>query len=254
MIAYEVVHTYQIVRDCVHSKNHGNPSGNIFTTIINSDTNDLELRMSYVDSAMELALDGTIPWEETTPNSYDDNVCMATFGDDMQCAVKHKAALILNGLVHSEFMMRHKRIFTPANKLAMNNDLLVPLEELTFLKRTFVSHPSFPQYKLAPIATKSITELVQWIRRSPDDVAATKVNIQTAMRFAYHHGRKFYEDLRDELNGAILSRGINLPLIPNLYVVEDGIWLSKFAQGIFFPSRGKAYDAAQICEVEDGSE
>jgi hypothetical protein len=234
MIAYETVHTYQIVRDCIHQKNHGNPSGNIFTTIINSDTNELELRMSYMETAQIRALDfGMIDehLNDTRPESFDQNVAAATFGDDVICAVTPRASLLLNALTHSDFMRARKRVFTPANKQAENSEQLVSLEELSFLKRSFVSHPTFPQYKLAPINTRSITELVQWIRRCPDESAALQTNILTAARFSYHHGRKFYEDFRSKVNDALLTRKIEIPLLPDLYNVEDVIWLGKLFTG-----------------------
>jgi hypothetical protein len=50
--------------------------------------------------------------------------------------------------------------------------------------------------------------MVCWIRKSPDDEAATIVNVNNALRFAWFHGIVQFEELRREFIVALSKAGI----------------------------------------------
>lgn len=91
--------------------------------------------------------------------------------------------------------------YTMADKDAESRPY-IPLEEVTFLKRTFVDHESFPGMKVAALDRRSIYKMLCYTVPShsvslEEQMAAA---IASAQAEAFFHGSKFFAQIQDLIN------------------------------------------------------
>jgi hypothetical protein len=189
VLVNEMIHTVQVVGNCIYEKLLGNCSGNGLTVQINSVVNEMYLRASYYAIEDTMMIGG-----------YDQNVRDKTYGDDFVSTVSDSVQKYSLRSV-SEWLSQFGITLTDAAKSGHLRDWF-HISELRFLKNGFKRHHMYPRYIMATLDKTSIMEMLNWIRKSDDDVVATIENAKNALRFMYFYGRDDYVALAQELRDA----------------------------------------------------
>jgi len=197
-LAEEMVHTVQQCGDCIYITNQGNPSGNPLTVVINTLVNAMYLRLSWLNLARRFEP------RFASMTAYAKYVREIIYGDDNKIAVSDVVGKWFNAPNVGRFLLDFGIIYTDPQKTVSYSgepELFtispnVHLDHLTFLKCATRSHVDFPSRKLAAMSLETIYELTNWTRLSPNNIIATIDNCQDALRFAYFHGKKFFQQLR----------------------------------------------------------
>jgi hypothetical protein len=224
ILILDVISTYTIYGNTVVLKNQGLPSGMAVTADFNCLVNALYMYTAFYALRPN---DGQI---------YDPAEMELTFyGDDHVICPEERILKWFNFNTLQQYYADHGIVYTDALKTGLESPDYLPLADVSsYLKRRFVRHPLYPKYILAPLEKKTITELVNWVRKSPDNVAALMSNLRDVQRFSYHHGKEFYNEIVGKLNDRITAEIKSLPgdhswtLLTEDYEEMDELWLSQF--------------------------
>jgi len=219
VIAHEWAHCSTIALNLVYSTHQGNPSGTAMCVVLNSNTNSRLMRLSWLELAEEYAPD------LATMAAFQEYVAETNYGDDNIITVSPEA-LFFNQKNVGDALAKHGLEYTAADKTDIDRDFK-SLDELTFLKRGFKSHPQYGAYKTAPISKVTIQEEINWIRDGPNNWTAMIENIRSSYRMAYAHGPEYYQEHSDKVNTALLQLPGGAPLLDS-YQDFDREFLSKF--------------------------
>jgi hypothetical protein len=171
-------------------------SGYFFTTFINSFTVYFYLYVSYYRAA---------PVQLRSHASFIENVRAIIFGDDHVVSVSLIASSFFSYKSVATFLSTLGLTYTPGSKVDNEQRSLWPVLECTFLKNSIGTMGPFYVAQLDPVVWR---EMVNWTRKSDDNVAATIVNIRMAQRFAFFHGKavhdEFINKLKDAMPGLVL--------------------------------------------------
>jgi hypothetical protein len=210
----ELAHTYLMIGPKLFLKSGGQDSGCAITAEINCDIHDLmmfyvflvllhELRGKdketdrMIDQILDKALD-----------FYRENVAIAVYGDDIVKSCTRWVQEWFNGNTIAPVMEQLGMKITPADKNSTVFSVKKP-EEVTFLKRQFIPDPVYPdRFIRCPLDLKTIENIPQWIKKGNDEVEATRVNCEMALREMFMYGEHRFNTARDELNSRI--RNYNL--------------------------------------------
>lgn len=186
-----------IVGKSVLTKFNGNPSGNPMTTVLNTCIQEGYVKLSWKEIMRLLSLH----WSLEVFNTH---VRMILYGDDGVISINPKLTEVFNLKTVSAILACHGLVCTGEDKFAEQYTVR-PLTDCTFLKNGFTKMQK-RNIMLAPIAVDTIYELTNWVKKSPDDFEQLRVNLQDALRFAFHHGRHFYDQFKDAVNVALFKR------------------------------------------------
>jgi hypothetical protein len=85
------------------------------------------------------------------------------------------------------------------------------LEEATYLKRSF---RRVDDQVFAPLTWDSITEMLNWIRKCPDERSAITTNIDTVRRELFHYGRDVYDSTMRKILDVAVENGLEVTHVP----------------------------------------
>nr|QZZ63368.1 hypothetical protein [Leuven Picorna-like virus 5] len=194
----EMIHTMQVVENCVYSTHQGNPSGNPLTVIINTLVNAMYMRICW----RRLAPDG-----KKSMFFYHKNVREICYGDDNILAVKREAQSFFNQVTITAVLAEHGIEYTDEGKTGN----IVPirrLQDVTFLKRGFATLPAFgSEVKLPTMSKDTIQSFFHWYRKSPDVEEQLRTNMQCALGFAFYHGEDYYRVIEETYSRVMASHG-----------------------------------------------
>lgn len=185
--------SYHIFDDLIYRVNHGNPSGNPFTAVMNSIANSILMRYVYIILASR---------NNSTIASYCENIRAVNYGDDNLIHVSQNAPwynMIDIADIFEDIGIR----YTPAEK----GEELVPFisnVDITFLKRKFVWNDKV-KGMLAPLDWSSIMEMLNWIRDIQDPSEALRANVRSALYELFHYGIEVYKSTKLNLDKALIS-------------------------------------------------
>ena len=200
----ELVHTptqCMNVAYCVHC---GNPSGCNCTTIINTNACDRYYKLAWL---------GLAPMELRSMKSFYDAVCVVAYGDDSIVSIKREVLPWYNFRTISQHLLDLYGIkFTMADK---SGEILEskPVTDCIFLKNGFRRDGMIYH---AIMDEGTLREMVNWIRDSDDDYAASVVNANMALMMWYHYGIERFTTERNLLHSALVEAGKNHGDIPHL--------------------------------------
>jgi len=100
-----------------------------------------------------------------SPSQFHREVKFVFHGDDNIYSVPEHLKELMHPVLLKEFGARHLMTYTPATKDEADFKFK-PLEECQFLKRDFYLEKEYGVY-LAPLAMKTITEMVMWTHKTP---------------------------------------------------------------------------------------
>nr|QHD64752.1 RdRp [Plasmopara viticola lesion associated iflavirus 1] len=163
-------------------------SGFALTVEVNSIVNSLYFRCGWLDAGLKLSY-------------FDTQFRLNCYGDDCLAKVSKEYEDKFNFFTMRDFLARHKIGFTPADKDADQEKPLIPAHEVTYLKRSFVIHPTRKHFLLAPLPEESCQNMLNWFKRtiSKDDVTKRFEAGRSALDNAYSRGPEYYEDLRKRI-------------------------------------------------------
>lgn len=219
VLMHGTVHSYNILGDLFYQDHQGVPSGTAITADVNSFINQCYFYQAWRCLAREHRR-----FEMMDLHRFDENVGFIDFGDDDAFTTNERVLEWFNQRNIAAALKEYGLNMTDAKKT--QEHATKGIMELSFLKRGFRSHPTFPNIKLAPLEKDSIEEMTNWIRECPDEEEALYENLYTAQREAYHHGVEYYMDYQRKVNAALEK--IGLPLISGQYSDADLLFLSKF--------------------------
>lgn len=210
VIFEELIHTMQCAKDLIYLTHHGNPSGNPFTSILNTIVNAMYFRYCWLKLA---------PEDMQALPFFEENVADAEYGDDSIVAVTDEGLTFFNPKTVGEEMAKLGMTFTDASK--SGPAALKHIKDLTFLKRGFRQDELGAWHPLMDLQT--VGELFNWIRETramtPDE--ATVTNVNDALGFVYHYGKKSFEEMRRKV---LLA----LPSMEHVKVLDYDYFHSRF--------------------------
>ncbi|ALL35265.1 polyprotein [Shrew hepatovirus KS121232Sorara2012] len=171
---------------------HGSmPSGTPCTSLLNSIINNINLHYVFTKILGK------------SPVYWKDKIQFICYGDDVMVIFSRDCEIenldLMCKRVQEIFKQDLEMTVTSASKGVPK---VVPVEELTFLKRSF----NFVQGIVRPaIAEKTIWSLIAWKRND----AEFKQNLETAAWFAFMHGFEYYVKFKKKVD--LMLRHANLP-------------------------------------------
>lgn len=191
----ELIHTAHICLNGIYIDAQGNPSGSPETVILNTIVHYLMILLAW----FHLARKHSPP--HLAPRSFYRCVKSKYYGDDGNYTVVAEVSSWFNLKTVSGFFAEHGIEYTDEKKTGEMYGVR-PLRECTFLKNGF-KRLHGQQIWCAPIATDTIYELTNWIKKSHDPLAMLRDNIEDSLGFAFHHGRDFYDRFLRKVNDAL---------------------------------------------------
>lgn len=196
VLSRNVLFSLHVARGFLYQWNGRLPSGVVGTTFINSSVN-----LAAFATAWDLA----VP-DHAGAKNFVENVKIVTHGDDNLYTVRQEHRDKFSPVEVGEAMQHFGMVYTSATK----DDALggfKPIECCTFLKRGFKQMEGF--YR-APLDIESCKDMVNWIRKSPDDIEATKANaITSSLELGYTDPSG---ETTRQIEEALLKAGIPCPL------------------------------------------
>jgi len=200
VLADEVCNTIQLAKDEFYMTHGGNPSGNQQTTPLNSRTNFRYMSLAWLGLIERLGL-----WQYYSMRAFQQNVRVACYGDDNILAIKREVIEWYNQETISEYLEEYGIVYTNETKDGITK--FKTLDECTFLKQGFRNHESIIGIKAPIMKESTLLELLNWTRQAPDQDALLEDNCNDSLRFAYFHGKSYFEDLRTKINHALTKHG-----------------------------------------------
>ncbi len=199
----EAYDRFSLVRDCVVKINQGLPSGFPMTVIFNCMVNYYFLGMSWVE-----IMGNSRCFDKASLEDFDRHTRIAVYGDDNVVGVRSEALEFYNLRSVAHNLSKYGITYTDAAKNPIEkSEPYILLEKATFLKRAFSKVNNSGMIFCAPLEPTSITEQVNWIRKSPDIWEAMKQNLHNALYEASLHGKAVYDEFRERVNSALKHVG-----------------------------------------------
>jgi hypothetical protein len=196
----EYIHTQMCCLSTVFYKHSGNPSGNPLTTPINSIANAIYMSYCWLKLA---------PAHLRDLSFFSTNVRFFVYGDDNIFAVTPQALPFFNMKTVSAELATYGLDYTTPDKTSSISVEHAPVLSWTFLKRGFRKYKNF----YFPLMNQStITESVNWIRKSPDPWTQTLQSVSSGLRFAFFYGAEYFNAMRDAVLEVCQSLGRTFPL------------------------------------------
>lgn len=173
----EIVNSIHLCRGQVYSIDHGNPSGNPITSIVNSLFNMIIVRLVYMHVTGK------------SVDTFVDNVSFITYGDDNVMGVSPEVHELFNQDTVTEGFKYFGMIYTREDKTTTAGGFR-SVTEVSFLKRGFVDQGR--GYWAAPLSLDTVLEIPLWIKTQVDIEENVIDNCETSFRELALHGREIY--------------------------------------------------------------
>lgn len=188
--------SYHIVDNVVYRVNHGNPSGNPFTAVMNSLANSILMQFAFLDIGKELR------WDLDTYRKF---VRSTNYGDDNLLCVSIEIP-DFNMLNISKSLRKIGVVYTSNDKEGELSEY-TQRSDVSFLKRKFV----FCRHvngMLAPLDFNSISEMLNWIRIGQPEEEALTANVRSALMEMFHYGPNDFTTFKKELDECLIEKQI----------------------------------------------
>jgi hypothetical protein len=229
-----------IVGSTVYMTFGGVPSGRGDTADINTDDHDTENYANWLELAQHYASLAPVGEEEhrlrfVSCDAKDEHTLEICVGDDGGGTVSDEAVTFYNDRNIECIFTFYGTKCTPPNKIeGAETKAYVPVEEFEFLKSTFRRDENFRTIWHMQMSPKVIRELTNWVTVHGNPYDLFYSNMEDALRFAYHHGRRFYEEFRTDVNTVL--RKYRAPLLTKTFEESREEFLEKFGKFLLYPS------------------
>nr|QNS17457.1 RNA-dependent RNA polymerase [Serbia picorna-like virus 2] len=208
--AYETANAIHLMCDLLYQCIGGMPSGNPLTVVINSIVNSMYVRIIWQYIMMEGRY-----YDLVSMASFNENVLVITFGDDLFMSVKDQVKEIYNACSMSREFIKLNIKFTNSTK----KDTMIPYasvldENVTFLKCTFALHDTRANVWVARMEKRVIEETCNWCWNTNKDNRSNSIEACKAMmELAYSGGRDYYNRLRDRVYEYWENKHVNIHIM-----------------------------------------
>jgi len=225
----EVMSTLELISNSLYRSEHGNPSGNPLTTLLNTLFGQWLLRMYYLhcfglESTAEHAYTDRYNADALAGMSgYHQNVCLAQYGDDNFITPSSRVEHVINSLDFAIWLRSKNIVYTAADKEAKLSRKNRPVETLSFLKVTTCHwNSSITKGMAMPYAEEmSLCKTVAWIQKNElGPVVALIDNVNDALRRVWFSGPERYNAVRSELLDAFAEANVDPG---RLRTFQDGV-------------------------------
>lgn len=179
MLWREIVNSNHITGTQTYAIDHGNPSGNPMTAIVNSMYNSIASR---------------IVWKMVTGlpiSQFKKEVSMISYGDDNVYNISDRVIDIFNQGTITEGFAKIGMVYTREDKTQNVEELHRNLTQIDFLKRAFRYEDKINKW-VAPLSLDSILEIPLWIKTDVDIEEQVIENVETALSELSLHGEEIY--------------------------------------------------------------
>nr|AWK77845.1 structural polyprotein [Darwin bee virus 8] len=217
----------------------GNKSGCAITAEINTDIHDM---LTYYVWNRICRDQGRL--EIKSLSHFRERVSLALYGDDMLKATRKDVTHWFNGDAMKKVIEELGMHITPGDKNEANGFRIKTMDEVTFLKRRFISFPEDCGRVRAPLDKSVIQRIALWIHKSDSEIDATAENVRGALREAFFWGEDFFLDFRTRCHEAWCRskcRHAAFPMV-TYWAVADA-WRSGY--GDLLPARFQFSDVAR---------
>jgi len=240
MCKHAQAHRIHIVESTVYMTMQGVPSGRGDTSDINTDDHIMENEANWLELAEHWVL--TKPKHErercivmATLEAKEEHTCEQCVGDDGGGTVSDEAVEFYNEINIEHIFAHYGTKCTPPNKVeGQEIKAFATIEEFEFLKSTFRRDENFRMIWHMQMSPKVIRELTNWVTVHGDPYQLFYSNMEDALRFAYHHGKEFYNQFRTDVN-CVLKRD-DQPQLTTRFEESREEFLEKFDKFLLYPS------------------
>lgn len=228
VIIMDHIHHFTLAGNAIVYKNQGMPSGSAMTADLNSLCNIIYM----LTACLSIAEEHKIHVEPSRLLAHEDSLLEMTFyGDDHVLAPHPEIQEFFNFNSLQQFFLSLGIGYTDALKTGLAQPDFTKLTACSYLKTGFRPHPRRPHLILAPISTNSIHEELNWLRTEDQLIVKEALwqNIMSALRFAYHHGQPYYDDLLAKINLALAETPpeLGLELVESPFRTRDLEWIAQ---------------------------
>lgn len=205
-----IIHCYVAVQDDTFVTTHSMPSGSFLTAILNSLVNRFYTAMWFYRSIKHL--------KKPTVSLYTSTIVDFVYGDDkLNVLLKDEFADHLNAVTMKEFFVSIGMDFTDSKKKPIATPFQ-RIDELTFLKRSFVFHP-YIQDVVGPLDLSTIFSTLSFFdcTKETDQVLSDKLS--AFQREIFLHTPAFAQSCVSRLKSACEERAIQFIELPFHYLL-----------------------------------
>jgi hypothetical protein len=211
-ILENIAHSAVLVNDDAYITTHSLPSGSWLTAFFNSLVNRIYTAMWYY---RELTKNGIKPlWYNFHRDLMD-----LVYGDDRLNSLLNKDyAKFLNAETMAEFFESIGMGMTDSTK----NKIQKPfndIEEITFLKRSFVFHPTIGKI-VCPLDLRTVYSTLSWIDSSKNDLELVMQDKISAFQREMFLHSDLYESHMVELKSFCDTQGVPCKILPKEYLIS----------------------------------
>nr|WDS50700.1 MAG: nonstructural protein [Riboviria sp.] len=196
VLVYGATHMWCAVSDTIVRKHQGLPSGIPPTAVLNSLINWMRL-LCAIQEIWEDA-----EQERLTPDELSSDIDMLLYGDDHVVSLTAHLREYVTFRTLRDMFTKHNITYTDSRKTGADFEF-EKLEQLTYLKRTFVPYTSMMY--IGPLDINSVLRQANWLHQNKrvgelDMLACVKNSLQEELAL---HGREVYNDAKKKYNEAL---------------------------------------------------
>lgn len=216
----ENINSVHAMGGTLYRQRGGSPSGSPLTVQINSEVNIMYIMLAWKHLVRVKCDQKELPpskWRE-----FADHVCVKVYGDDLIMSVSDKYIDVFNATTITDYFKEYGIAATDASKSAEIKPYTTILEA-TFLKHSFMPHPTRREHWIGALAWRSVLNTAHWIQEPIELEDATIINCEAALRDAYGHGPEKFNWMRSKLNAALAVRGLK-PILLTWEELDDNFY------------------------------
>jgi len=191
----EVIRAYCVANKTVFQTEHGNKSGNIFTTELNNIVNTIYCWYVFI-----------ITTGNTSLQYFLENVEEANFGDDKLCSISDAVIDKFNFLSYQKVMQELGQVITPGDKSEEVKSHSKNLSDMIFLKRHF---KKLGTIWICPLDKESIEGVFNYSSLEDDEVEEWFSTILEQLVEASLWGKTYFHEFQKTLLKFSLNKNFN---------------------------------------------
>lgn len=209
ILCMELMNTLELVGNSLYRSHHGNPSGNVLTTVMNTMYAQWLIRMGYVSI---MGTGKSDPAHRANDlgglAGFRKNVGLEVYGDDHIVAVSRKASEF-NALTFGKWLGEHDIGYTPAVKNTELSSVNRDIVSLTFLSCSTVVRKIANKLEYMPyVQMGSVAKCVKYVRPNGDPIGALRDNVNDSLARVWPSGRKRFTAVRKDLIDAMKHKRV----------------------------------------------
>jgi hypothetical protein len=222
--AFASIWRIHIVNNVAYQTFGGMPSGLFLTSACNSLAHKL---MSYLNW-LEICISVKELHPFATCVKMDEHTIEIKVGDDSLGVISDGVCEFYNDQTITDTYLKYGIQCTPPTKKeGAESPKYVTLEEAQFLKCTFKVDEKYGNMYHMAMEPYVMQELTNWIHDSGDHWELLESNLEDSMRFAYHHGRKYFDVWHNLIKTHMQNHYPERGYQPLDYDTLDHEWLVK---------------------------